>query len=173
MEYKASLDTFTKIITTACFVLFVVVGQKSVGALIVANGDPVKILIHSGTMLLLAAVLIGSWLYAPQSYTVDSQDLIINRPIGKIRISFRDIKQVRRLANSETKGTIRIFGVGGLFGYFGRFYTPGIGRISFYATQRKNNIRIVSTQDMTDRYFKDRADKLVPASGEFFLAASV
>ncbi len=27
------------------------------------------------------------------------------------------------------------------------------------------------TKDMTDRYFKDRADKLVPGSGEFFLVA--
>jgi methyltransferase (TIGR00027 family) len=30
-------------------------------------------------------------------------------------------------------------------------------------------IQIVSTKDMTERYFKNRADNLVPASGEFFL----
>lgn len=32
-------------------------------------------------------------------------------------------------------------------------------------------IQTVSTKDMTERYFKNRADNLVPASGEFFLVA--
>lgn len=32
-------------------------------------------------------------------------------------------------------------------------------------------IQTVSTKDMTDRYFKNRADNLVPANGEFFLDA--
>lgn len=35
-----------------------------------------------------------------------------------------------------------------------------------------SNIRIVSTKDMTERYFKGRSDKLLPASGEFFLVAT-
>ncbi|WP_300671882.1 class I SAM-dependent methyltransferase [Soonwooa sp.] len=33
------------------------------------------------------------------------------------------------------------------------------------------DIRIISTNDMTDLYFKNRADKLVPSNGEFFLVA--
>jgi len=33
--------------------------------------------------------------------------------------------------------------------------------------------RTISTKDMTDKYFKDRSDKLVPASGEFFLVAEI
>ncbi|MEL1242529.1 class I SAM-dependent methyltransferase [Flavobacterium flavipallidum] len=36
-----------------------------------------------------------------------------------------------------------------------------------------NQIQIVSTQEMTEQYFKNRADKLIPASGEFFLVAKV
>lgn len=32
-------------------------------------------------------------------------------------------------------------------------------------------IQTVSTKDMTEKYFKDRTDNLVPASGEFFLVA--
>lgn len=32
-------------------------------------------------------------------------------------------------------------------------------------------IQTISTKDMTEKYFKDRADNLVPASGEFFLVA--
>jgi methyltransferase (TIGR00027 family) len=33
------------------------------------------------------------------------------------------------------------------------------------------DIQTVSTKDMKERYFKDRSDNLVPASGEFFLVA--
>lgn len=32
-------------------------------------------------------------------------------------------------------------------------------------------IQTISTKDMTEKYFKDRADNLVPANGEFFLVA--
>jgi len=34
-------------------------------------------------------------------------------------------------------------------------------------------IQTVSTKDMTEKYFKDRIDNLVPASGEFFLVAKI
>jgi len=34
-------------------------------------------------------------------------------------------------------------------------------------------IQIVSTTDMTEKYFQNRDDKLVPASGEFFLVAKI
>lgn len=147
MEYKASLDTLAKGITIGIFILLIAIGQKSVRALLVAQGDTTTILIHSGTLLLFVAILLGSWLYAPQSYTVDSNDLTINRPIGKVSFKLSDIKQVRTLADNETKGTIRTFGVGGLFGYFGKFHTPGIGHSTFYATQRKNKILIISSND--------------------------
>lgn len=35
------------------------------------------------------------------------------------------------------------------------------------------NCRTVSTKDMTDTYFKNRSDGLIPASGEFFLVAEI
>jgi len=147
MEYKASLDTLAKGLTIGVFILLITIGQQSVRALLVANGDTSTILIHSGALLLFVAILLGSWLYAPQSYTIDSNGLTINRPIGKVNIKLEDIKQVRTLADNETKGTIRTFGVGGLFGYFGKFHTPSIGHSTFYATQRKNKILIVTNND--------------------------
>ncbi|HET8573210.1 MAG TPA: class I SAM-dependent methyltransferase [Edaphocola sp.] len=36
-----------------------------------------------------------------------------------------------------------------------------------------NDIQIVSTKDMTKKYFKDRTDNLAPASGEFLLVAAI
>lgn len=144
MEYKSSLDTLAKIITIGVVILFFFVGQQSVKSLLVAKGDSSTILIHVGVLLLLVVIIIGSWLYAPKSYTVGKTDLTINRPIGKVNINLADISQVRSVSDTEMRGTIRTFGVGGLFGYFGKYYTPGIGHITFYATQRTNKILIVN-----------------------------
>lgn len=147
MEYKASLDPLAKGITIGILLLLIVIGQQSVKALLLANGDITTIFIHSGMLLLFIAILSGSWIYAPQSYSVSSVDLTINRPIGNVNIKISDIKQVRTLADNETQGTIRTFGVGGLFGYFGKFHIPGVGNSTFYATQRKNKILIVTNND--------------------------
>lgn len=147
MKYKASLDTLAKGMTIGVFILLIAIGQISVRELTTAEGDTTTILVQSGILLLFVAILLGSWLYAPQSYTVDNNNLTINRPIGKVSFKLSDIKQVRLLAKSETKGTIRTFGVGGLFGYFGKFYMQGIGHSAFYATQRKNKILITTSND--------------------------
>jgi len=146
MEYKASLDTLAKIITIGIAILFIAIGLHSVKSLFVAQGDSSTVLIHAGVLLLLVAIITISWLYAPQSYTLGKTDLTINRPIGKVNVSLADITQVRCVSDTEMRGTIRTFGVGGLFGYFGKFYSPQIGHITFYATQRINGILIVDKQ---------------------------
>ncbi len=147
MEYKASLDTLAKAITIGVVILFIVIGQENVRALLDANGDMNIILIHSSLLLLFVIVLIVSWIYAPQSYSVDPTDLTINRPVGKVKIRLSDITQVRSIENNEMKGTIRTFGVGGLFGYYGKYYIPSIGSTTFYTTQRRNKILLTTQQD--------------------------
>jgi hypothetical protein len=144
MEYKASLDPLAKGITIGGAALLLAIGQENVRALLAASGDVQTIVLHSGPLLLFIAVLLGNWLYAPQSYTLDRSGLTINRPIGKVSIRHEDIKHVRLLAANETRGTLRTFGLGGFFGYFGKFYIPGIGHSTFYATQWRNKILITT-----------------------------
>ena len=142
MVYKASLDTLAKKITIGVFILLIAIGLQSVSELLKAKGDITSILIESGILMFFVIILLGSWLYAPQSYSLNNNELTINRPIGNVKINKDEIKLVRILEVKETRGTIRTFGVGGLFGYFGKFHIPGIGNSTFYATQRKNQILI-------------------------------
>jgi hypothetical protein len=79
---------------------------------------------------------------APQKYSVDTECLIIHRPLSDMRISLDSIIEVRMVDKSELKGMIRTFGVGGLFGNYGKFYTNGLGNITMYGTQSKNYILI-------------------------------
>jgi hypothetical protein len=53
---------------------------------------------------------------------------------------------VREVARDDMHLTIRTFGVGGLFGYFGNFRNSVIGKIAMYATRRDKTI-LVETLD--------------------------
>jgi hypothetical protein len=142
MEYKASLDTLCKAITAGTFVLLVAVGQSNVRAIIGANGNWTAILIHGSILFLLLGVLIGGYLFSPQSYAVTNTELIIHRPIKDRKIAIADITEIRAIDSAELSGTIRTFGVGGLFGYYGMYYNAKIGSMTWYMTQRKNQVLI-------------------------------
>lgn len=147
MEYKASLDTLAKGITIGVIVLLLAIGQNSIRVLLNSKGDMTANLLHSGILFMFVAIIMVSWLYAPNQYSIKDHELVINRPIGNVKIYLGDIKEARLLKNDEMNGTIRTFGVGGLFGYFGKFYTPGIGNSTFYVTQSKNRILIITNAD--------------------------
>ena len=146
MEYKASLDTLSKVITLGVAVLFIVIGQKSVRAIMLAQGDSITLWVHTGILLLFIIIGLGPWLFAPKSYTVNGTELIINRPISKVIIKRSDIAEVRIITDAEMSGLIRTFGNGGLFGYYGKFYNSKMGHMMLYATQRKNWVLIQTNE---------------------------
>ena len=140
MEFKASLDTLSKALTAGVFILLITIGQKSVRALTAAHGETILILVHGGILLLFVAILFGSYMYSVRSYSVTDDELIIQRPIGNRVIVCSDIKEIRKADKTEFSGTIRTFGNGGLFGYYGKFYNAKLGNMTWYVTQRKNSI---------------------------------
>lgn len=146
MEYKASLDTMAKLMSAGVFVLFLGIGLMSVNAIRDAAGDKTALLIHGGVLLLFVSILLGSWLFAPQSYSLDTTALSINRPIGKVIINRSSIKEARMVGDGELKSTIRTFGNGGLFGYYGKYYNSTLGHMTWYLTQSKNRILIVTNE---------------------------
>jgi len=142
MDYKASKSMTVQIITIGVVVLFAFLGYKSVMGLIHAKGNMTPILIHSGSLVFLAGTILLCYLFAPQKYSVDADYLIIHRPLSDMRISLDSIIEIRKVDKSELKGMIRTFGVGGLFGIYGKFYTNDLGNITMYGTQNKNYILI-------------------------------
>ncbi|EAZ82493.1 PH domain-containing protein [Algoriphagus machipongonensis] len=147
MDYKASLDFLAKAITLGVIALFAYIGYRSYNSIEAASGDQTTLFINIGVLVLLIGILIGTWVFAPRRYTIGEGKLTIHRLMDKVEISLSDIKSMRVLNEEETKGTIRTFGVGGLFGYYGRFYIPGIGKVTFYATQRKNKVLLVTKSE--------------------------
>jgi len=142
MTYKASLDKLAKWTTLLVFVILIVVGCRSIIELITTILTVKEIIVHSLILLLFFLMLLLSWLFAPTAYSISENNLIIHRKISDVSIHLASITTIQQLTSQQIKGTIRTFGVGGLFGYFGKFHVPKIGSCTVYATQRKNIILI-------------------------------
>jgi hypothetical protein len=146
MDYKASKDMTVKIITIGVIILFAFLGYKSLIGIIHSNGKLTLILIHSSVLIFLVGTLLLCFLYAPQKYSITENKLIIHRPISDKYILIDSITEIRKVDKSELKGTIRTFGVGGLFGNYGKFYIPALGNVTLFATQSKNYVLIITNK---------------------------
>ena len=143
MHVKASMDATVKIISTCIFVLLLVLIVFSFFCPPAESAG--TWLLHWIGPLILSATMIICWLLAPRAYTLNKETLTIHRAAGNVVILTRSINGVRPLDTSMLAGTIRIFGVGGLFGYFGSFSIPAIGSTRFYASQNRNHVLIHTT----------------------------
>jgi hypothetical protein len=129
MKYKASLDKTAIIITILVSLLF--------GALTILN------FILPLAILLLIVYLI-CWHLKPLSYEIKAEEIIIRRLIKSVHINRADIENLTLIDKDKLSGTIRTFGVGGLFGWYGKFSNNELGDMSWYLTRRDKPILIIS-----------------------------
>jgi hypothetical protein len=91
---------------------------------------------------IVAAILILvftlSYVYSPRSYTVSGKTIVVKRLIGDVGVPLENLRAARRIDADDLRGCIRLWGSGGLFGYYGLFRTTKLGRCNWYATNRKN-----------------------------------
>ena len=131
-----------KVITIGVIILFVLLGYRSVTGLLQAKGNLTVIVIHSSVLIFLTATILFCYLLAPQKYSIENDNFIVHRPISDIIIPLDSIKDIRIAGEWDLRGMIRTFGVGGLFGNYGKFYSQGLGSVTMYGTQNKNYILI-------------------------------
>jgi hypothetical protein len=85
-------------------------------------------------------------LYRPIKYIIDKDKLVIKRPFKDLTLDIKKIKDAFLTKKESMRWTIRTFGNGGLFGYFGQFNNETFGDMTWYATKR-NNYTIIETID--------------------------
>lgn len=139
MEFKASLDKFTKIITAIVTIVFI---ADIIFMLYLCRQDKMWLPILINSFLIIVYLLV--YVYRPLGYAITSGQIIIKRFIGNVYIERENINTVTIATNQQLKGTIRIFGVGGLFGYFGKFANFELGSSTWYATRRKDLVLILT-----------------------------
>lgn len=161
MNYSASLDRLSRVITIGVALLFISIGigfnyfpeDETNSAL--SRFTPLFVNLFNGSILLICFLL------RPTGYQLTENSLTILRPLFPKKFNYSDIKEVRIISRYDLKWSIRTFGNGGVFGYYGKFFNHSFGSMTWFATRRENFVmlllkderKIVITPD--DLKFKD------------------
>lgn len=156
MTYKTSLDNLAKGITIGVTILFVaiLIGQFSI---IKDTGWAVPII----TTVTLFLIYFISFAFSPINYEVSAQHLSIHRLLIDVNIDRNHIKSVELLDKEQLTWVIRTFGVGGLFGYYGKFANTKLGSMTWYATRRNKTVLIVTLDNKKIILTPDEPEKFV------------
>ena len=155
MTYKASLDNLAKGVTIGVSLLFavIIVGQYS----IIKDAGMEVPLFTTVTLLLIYFI---AFAFRPINYKVSAEKLTIHRLFLDVNIDRNQIKSVELLDKEKLGWVFRTFGVGGLFGYFGKFANKKFGSMTWYATRRDKTVlvqtignkKIILTPDEPEKF---------------------
>lgn len=145
LEYTATLDRTAKVITTAVLLLlagiplfnFFVLGKMS-------DETPLLALVLS--VVTMIVVFVGAFLFRPVKYILEEDKIIIKRPISDVVIPIAEVTNASLPDNDSMKWSLRTFGSGGVFGYYGKFWNKSFGSMTWYATRRENFL-LIRTRD--------------------------
>lgn len=157
MQYKTSLDNLAKGITIG----FAVLISAMLISLYLKLSHPDNLTIMIPIILFLT--LVFTFLFRPIQYRLEGNALIIHRLIGDVKLDRENINSVEMVHKDQMRNTMRTFGVGGLFGYFGKFSNVNFGSMTWYATRRNNyvlvktadNKKIILTPDEPEQFVAD------------------
>jgi hypothetical protein len=147
--FSTSYDTTTKIISGFVLVLFLVI--------VVATHSVVA-------GCLCAAILVGAYAWSPRGYAVSGACIEVNRLIGTARIPLDGLREARAATKDDFRGCLRLFGNGGLFGYYGLFRTSKLGKSTWYVTNRGKAV-VVVTGKKTVLFSPDDVEGFIAAIG--------
>jgi len=167
-------STLGGMIGTFTYAFLVILGSTLVGLVVALVMVRIRVADHPGALpvtvfLVLFAIgmiglLVGTYAYAPHGFTVTHDSIVVERPISPVSIPYSQIESVRR-AGDDVKGAKRVFGVGGLFGSYGRYYSKGLGSFRMYATDDRN--AVVVRGNTTYVLTPDRPDEFVELVGKY------
>jgi hypothetical protein len=129
MRFSTSYDRNTKILSTiVCMGLLAVI-----------------IIVHNLVLTCLSLlVMVLCFVYSPRGYVLSGRSILVKRMAGTIRISIDELREARRATPDDFRGGIRLWGSGGLFGYYGLFSTAKLGRSTWYVTNRSNGVVLIT-----------------------------
>jgi energy-coupling factor transporter transmembrane protein EcfT len=139
MNFKTTPDKSVKIVTLVIGLLFLL-SIIGLAGMYIAE----KTIILPVVAVIILSAFVFAYVYRPISYTVTQDQLIINRAAGSVHIPRSSIKSVDVIHRNLVDGSMRTFGVGGLFGYYGRFSNAKFGTMSWYV-RRMDHLVFINT----------------------------
>ncbi|MDZ4714745.1 MAG: PH domain-containing protein [Cytophagales bacterium] len=147
MEYKATLDLKSKIITGFVAVLFASIIGFSLMKINFESEDWTKPALLLSAVILLPGLFLFCYLFRPLGYSVYRHGVVVKRPLKDVTIDFSEIKNAFLPTSDSMLWTIRTFGNGGLFGYYGLYRNTTHGGMTWYATRTSNYLMLVTKND--------------------------
>jgi hypothetical protein len=129
-SFTVSYDSAAKTISTVVCVMFVVLGLATAS---IAVG------------IVFVAMLGVSFAWSPTGYSIGDGFLSIHRVVGNLKIPLASIREVRIASREDLEGSLRIFGSGGLFGYYGAFRSPKLGKSTWFVTRHSHAVIVVTS----------------------------
>ena len=141
-RFQASLGRKVVIITGFVAAILIVVSASAIASQRGLNQAAQLALI----ILPFAALGIGL-LFRVWGYDLYDDHIRIRRIAFPVRLPIAQFKSVERAPELMSK-SVRTFGNGGLFGFYGRFWKPGFGKFQAYVTNPENTIALKSDEKM-------------------------
>ncbi len=138
---------------------------RIVSAVVCAGLAAASIAVPSPWFPLLALAIVAlSWAWSPRGYVVAEDAIRVKRLIGSAHVPLAGLREARRAGPEDFRRAIRLFGSGGLFGYYGLFSTRTLGRSYWYVTDRSKAV-VVITGAKTAVFSPDDVDGFIAAIG--------
>jgi hypothetical protein len=86
------------------------------------------------------------WAFAPRGFSVSGGELLIERPIGPLRVRIAAIRRLEVMGAGALSGAVRTFGVSGAFGYYGRYRSRALGPFRLYSRRARGPFLLVDSE---------------------------
>jgi len=134
LRFDARWSRLVWVVTVAVILMLALVDALVVSEVWkAARGNALPVLLVV-TALLPWAVLAVVALFAPRSYRVEPDGIVVKRLGPAAVIRYERIREIRRISPDDVGFAWRTFGSGGFLGWFGRFYSRRLGAFRAHAT---------------------------------------
>ena len=140
MKYKSSFDTTVLVISALIIFFAIYFLKRELVTFDDSKGNFLILISNLKFTILLLVCLLVSFSLSIKYYRIDQSAIIIKRRLYKKVIELKDVESIER--KYALDAYIRIFGIGGLFGYNGIFLTTNWKIVYLYTNHRNNLIRI-------------------------------
>ena len=128
--FGAHHDRLTRIVSGGVVLLLVAVPLMAMRAGMVA------VFIAMAFM----AVLALAFAYSPRGFEISEGEFHVKRLIGDVTFPLTSLRFVRDATPADFRGCVRLWGSGGLFGYYGLFWSKALGKSRWYVTDRSKAV---------------------------------
>ncbi len=136
----APWSTSLKVISAVGTILLLGVGIGAYRAIPVPTGFTRQF--GLGVALIPPALLAGCLLFVVTGYAIEGTELYAKRLLWSTRIPLEGLSRAW-IEPAVCKGSIRVFGNGGLFSFTGLFYSKRLGRYRLFATDISRSVVLI------------------------------